>query len=494
MKKILIFLVFLGLFTALSSYSQEVKDADLAGSWYPASRAELEAMLSKYLDEANPPKIEGETLAVIVPHAGYQFSAPVAAYAFKALEGKPFKTVIIIGFSHRRPFNGISVYENGAFRTPLGDVAIDEGLAKAIIASNKRIRFVPDAFKEENSVEMEIPFVQKVFKDAKIVPIAFGTQDYEDAEILAEALAKVLKDRRDVLIVASTDLSHYHPYDEANSIDKHTINTIFGLKAKELYDEGGLGVCELCGLMPVTATLILADKLGYDKVKTLKYANSGDTSGDKTRVVGYAAMAVYKESGREKEEKGELPMLNETQRKRLLQVARESITSYVRDGEKKTFTESDPVLNKPMGAFVTLHEKGELRGCIGNMVGQGPLYKTVADMAIESATGDPRFPALSAAEIGKIDIEISVLSEMKKVKSSDEVKIPGHGVMMRRGFAGGVFLPQVADETGWSKEEFLSNLCAHKAGLPADAWKDPRTDIYVFTAEVFGEKQRIGNK
>ncbi|MCX5686620.1 MAG: AmmeMemoRadiSam system protein A [Candidatus Omnitrophica bacterium] len=182
-------------------------------------------------------------------------------------------------------------------------------------------------------------------------------------------------------------------------------------------------------------------------------------------------------------------MLNDVQRKRLLQIARESITSYVKDGKRKNFTEKDPILNKPMGAFVTLHENGELRGCIGNMIGRGPLYQTIADMAIESATGDPRFPTLSPAEIDRIDIEISVLSPMKKVSSYEEVNIPGHGVMVRRGFNSGVYLPQVADETGWTRDEFLSSLCAHKAGLPADAWKDPATEIYIFTAEVFGEKK-----
>jgi AmmeMemoRadiSam system protein A len=147
------------------------------------------------------------------------------------------------------------------------------------------------------------------------------------------------------------------------------------------------------------------------------------------------------------------------------------------------------LLNKPLGAFVTLHEYGQLRGCIGNLIGSGPLYKTVAAMAIEAATGDPRFARLTPQQIGKIDIEISVLSEMKRVKDASEINIPGHGVLVRRGFRSGVYLPQVATETGWGKEEFLTSLCGQKAGLPADAWKDPDTELYVFTAEVFGERQ-----
>ena len=172
----------------------------------------------------------------------------------------------------------------------------------------------------------------------------------------------------------------------------------------------------------------------------------------------------------------------------MLEIARESITNYVKEGKRKNFKEDDPGLNEPMGAFVTLHEGGELRGCIGNLIGQGALYQTVADMAIEAATGDPRFTRLIPSELSKIDIEISVLSPMKKVSSYTQVKIPGHGVLVRRGFRSGVYLPQVATETGWNREEFLTSLCGHKAGLSPDAWKDPETEIFVFTAEVFGEK------
>jgi AmmeMemoRadiSam system protein A len=235
-------------------------------------------------------------------------------------------------------------------------------------------------------------------------------------------------------------------------------------------------------------------------VKVLKYANSGDTYGDKSKVVGYLSAVIYgteqlatshkplatSDEQRTTKEGGP-PMLNETQRKRLLQIARESLTSYVKDGKRKAFSEKDPVLNEDMGAFVTLHEGGELRGCIGNMVGQGPLYQTVADMAIEAATGDPRFPVLSPSEIDKVDIEVSVLSPLNKVSGPEEIKIPGHGVIVKRGFRSGVYLPQVATETGWSKEQFLTSLCASKAGLAPDAWKDPATEMFVFSAEVFGE-------
>ncbi|MDP2913375.1 MAG: AmmeMemoRadiSam system protein B [Candidatus Omnitrophota bacterium] len=480
---------------AVSVFAADVKKADLAGSWYTADGAELEILLNRYLDGAKPDEIDGKIFAIISPHAGYQFSGPVAAYGFKAVKGRDIKTVVIIGFSHRKPFDGIAIYSAGAWQTPLGEVKIDEKLAAEIASKNPRIRFEPRLFDNENSVEMQVPFVQVTFRNAKIVPISFGAQDYNDIEIVADALAAVLKGRDDVLVIASTDLSHFHSYDEANRVDKHTIDLINDMKAKDMFDEARIGLCEMCGVMPVTSALLAAKRLGFDKARILKYANSGDTSGNKREVVGYLSAALYKESNQlsavslQQKQRGRGDrMLNDAQRKRLLQIARESIVGFVRDGRKKEFKEEDPVLSKPMGAFVTLHEAGELRGCIGSMIAQGPLYKTVANMAVEAATGDPRFSRLSTREIDKIDIEISVLTPLKKVSSHEEVAIPGDGVLVRSGFRSGVYLPQVATETGWNKEQFMTSLCAHKAGLSPDAWKDPATEIFTFQAEVFGEK------
>jgi hypothetical protein len=279
-------------------------------------------------------------------------------------------------------------------------------------------------------------------------------------------------------------------------MDKDFIDVFESMKVNELFEKNKAGKFEACGIMPIAATVMAAKMFDYNKVKILKYANSGDTFGNKNSVVGYLSAAIYREYAVSqdaavvlKESAGkESYMLNNAERKRLLQIARESIESFVRDGKRKKFTEADPILNANMGAFVTLHEAGQLRGCIGHMVATGPLYRTVADMAVEAATGDPRFPKLSPKEIEKVDIEISALSPLKRVASVDEIKIPGHGVIVKRGFSSGVYLPQVATETGWTKEEFLTSLCGEKAGIAPYAWKDPGTELYVFTAEVFGEK------
>lgn len=482
MRKIIIFLLSASIFAFCAKAQAEIKKADLAGTWYPADAKELSAMLDGYLDAASAPAVRGRIVAIISPHAGFIYSGPVAAYGYKLLSTCNIKTVIVLGLSHRKYYDGISIYNSGEFQTPLGSLQVNEQLTCAIMKKSSRIGFYPEIFESENSLETQLPFIKKVLPGAKIVPVIFGTSNYEDARALAGILSEILSDRDDVVIVASTDMSHFKTYAEANRLDADTIGLMKQFKYRQIYAKGISPQQPCCGYMPVTCALMVAENMTANDFKVLRYANSGDTTGDKRQVVGYLSAAIIKDT----EAKG---MLNDIQRKRLLQIARESIISFVKDGRRKEFKEDDALLDEPLGAFVTLHKNGQLRGCIGNMVGSGPLYKTVANMAVEAATADPRFGSVSAAEIDKIDIEISVLSRMKRVKDASEIKIPGHGVLVRRGFRSGVYLPQVADETGWNKEEFLTSLCGHKAGLSPDAWKEPDTELYVFTAEVFGEKE-----
>ncbi len=447
-------------------------------------------MLEGYINQAYPKEVDGRILGMISPHAGYAFSGRTAGFGFKAVKGKGYKTVVILGFSHRKFFDGISVYNTGAFSTPLGDAAIDADFAKRLIDPNQHISFYPELFNDENSVEMLIPFVQLALPDSKIVPVAFGKQDYVLCEILAGRLADLIKGRTDVLVIASTDMSHYHPYDEANRIDEFTMKKVSAFKPSELYDELSGGAAELCGAPTVTAMLLTMKLLGAGNITILKHENSGDVTGEKGKVVGYFSAVFYKvksqkEKGKSEEKKAD--MLSEKQRKRLLEIARTTMEEHVKTGKITEFTETDPELLKEKGAFVTLHYKGELRGCIGNIIGRGPLYKTIRDMAVESSSRDPRFSPVSKGELKDIKVEISVLSVPVKERDVSKIKMGVHGVIVKRGFNSGVFLPQVATETGWGRDEFLSVLCTQKAGLPADAWRDPGTELYTFTAEVFGE-------
>ena len=475
----------------LFSPSSFPKDADIqkpvvAGSFYPAESILLAGQINKYLKDAKPETIQGDITALISPHAGYIYSGPVAAFGYKAISGRRYDTLVIIGISHHVPFDGVAYLAKDFYRTPLGDVPIDlEFTRKLARAEKDTLRENPEAYKEEHSAEVEIPFLQTSLKDFKIVVLLMGRPDYLTCSKLARGLVKVIRESgKKVLIVASTDLSHYYRYDDAIAKDRVTLSELLSFDARRFSEGVDAGECELCGSSPVITALIASKDLGADKIQILKYANSGDSAGDKSRVVGYASVVIYKY----KENQEEAGMLNSQQKKELLDIARKTVESYVRDKKVPQFKVTDPELLKDEGAFVTLHEKRQLRGCIGNIIGTQPLWLTVRDMAVESAVHDPRFPPVTPGELKDIKIEISVLSQPKRVQDVNEIKMGTHGVIVKRGFNSGVFLPQVATETGWSRDEFLSRLCADKAGLPADAWKDKKTELYSFTAQVFGEE------
>ena len=484
-------LSFILLFTG-TLYAEDVQGPAVAGSFYPKDKAALEKAVDKYIDDAKVDDVRGDIVAIIAPHAGYQYSGWVGGYAFKPIKDMPIETVIIVAPSHSHSFNGLSVLDKDSYLTPLGKVPIDKKLTRELIAFDKRIKYLFQPFLEEHAAEVEIPFLQKALRDFKIVVILTGGPSYDNCTLLRDALTKTLKGRDGMLIVASTDMSHYHPDARARSIDAGTLKEINKFDPESLFLKLSSGESELCGSGGVVGVMMAARNLGADSVKTLKYATSGDVSGDKRRVVGYCAVALYKsttvknpETQKEKEMEG---LLNAKQKKRLLEIARSTIESHIKEGKVPELKEDDPLLNEEMGAFVTLHQRGQLRGCIGNMIGKGPLCLTVRDMAIAASTQDPRFPPVKKEEVEDIDIEISVLSPMEKIDDPNKIVMGKHGVMVQDGFRSGVYLPQVATETGWSREEFMNSLCMSKAGLAADSWKKGTCDIYVFTAEVFGEK------
>ena len=475
-----------------SCFAEEVKQPNVAGAFYPKDPAELSQLIDKFLNAANPDEINGEIFALISPHAGYGYSGQTAAYGYKLIKGRPYKTVVVIGPSHYFGFSGVSVYPEGIFRTPLGDLEIDSDFSRKLLLKEGNIDFEPLAFKKEHSVEVQLPYLQKVITGFKIVPVVMGDCTLDTCRKFALLLKEAIGNRRDVLVVASTDMYHGYDYQETEAVDSATLSCLKKMDAEELYYGLREHRFQLCGGFPVVSTLILAKELGHDKLQVLNYTNSAQVTGVKTKgvwTVGYSSCAIDAEnSGNQNGKKGE-QMLSEGQRKRLLEIARSSIANYLKTGNKLEVKETDPVLLQNMGAFVTLHTHGNLRGCIGNMVGSEPLYLTVRDMAVEAAVGDPRFAPVDESELKDIEIEISVLSPLKRVNSADDIQMGIHGVLVKRGLRSGVFLPQVATDTGWSKEEFLSQLCAHKAGLPPDSWKDKGTELYVFTAEVFSQNQ-----
>jgi MEMO1 family protein len=499
------------------SYAQDIKYPNAAGAFYPDNPGELSQMIDNFLALANPEPLNGEAFLLIQPHAGYGYSGSTAAFGYKLIKDKPYKTVIIIGRSHRYNFSGVSIYPQGKFRIPLGDIEIDNVFTQKLFNQSREAAFKPEVFSGgEHTVEAQLPFLQKVLKEFKIAPIIVGDMTLSDCQKLAELLKNAIGGSKDILVIASTDMYHGGDYQALEATDNLTISYLKNMDSEGLYWGLREEKLQLCGGFAVVTALILAKELGHKKSQVLKHTNSAEVIGAKSNwMVGYLSCAIdgsalltinpersrsieqspLEPVGKQKEdmrsltgqERKEASMLNKVQRKRLLEIARKSIAIYLSTGKKMELAETDPALLKEMGAFATLHKHGQLRGCIGNIVAKQPLYLAVRDMAVEAAVDDPRFSQVDLPELKDIEIEISVLSPLERIGSVEKIQMGAHGVIVKKGFNSGVFLPQVATETGWSKEEFLSKLCAQKCGLAPDAWKDKSTELYIFTAEVFSE-------
>ncbi len=468
-------------------FAQDIKEADLAGSWYPGEPGILREKINYYLDSAGVSSSEGEPIALILPHAGLIYSGETLAYGFKALEGRSIDKVILVGFSHRVNFDGIAVFSRPGFKTPLGILTIDKELAEKISSAHGKIFTYPRAFENENSVELIIPFIQAFFDQPKVVLLALGRQSWENSQVLGKALAMALSNESNYLIIASTDMSHYLTLTEALKADQETVKSL-----EKMNPEGLFASFEkenrMCGLGAVTSVMIAAKELGANKLRVLKESTSAEASGDESRVVGYLSAAIIRDNNEKGEEGKEMEgFLNTKQRKELLKLARDTITFYLDQGEPLDRSTDDATLKEVMGVFVTLRRSQQLRGCIGNIIGTKPLHLGVRDMAIAAATQDFRFKSVTKDELEDIHIEISVLSSLKQITNTDEIILGKHGVLVRDAYRSGVYLPQVATETGWSKEEFMNSLCGQKAGMESSAWKSGKCDIYIFSAEVFEE-------
>ncbi|KAF0122024.1 MAG: AMMECR1 domain-containing protein [bacterium] len=474
------------------SYSEtgEIREPAVAGSFYPNDPAVLKKQIRGFLDNVPEENIEGKIIALISPHAGYMYSGQVAAFGYKLLEGSDFNKVIVIAPSHRVHFHGASVYNKIGYKTPLGTIPVDRDLCNRIIAQNGMISYYPEAHIQEHSLEVQVPFLQIVLKEFRLVPIVMGSQDFDTCRVLSEAIVKAIRDET-VLIVASSDLSHFHRYDKAVSLDKIVLDHIDKLDAVGLEQDLKKGRCEACGGGPIVTSMLIAEKLGANKAKVLNYANSGDITGDKSGVVGYAAAVLYEnkeDANKGTERAGVAPGLTGDEKMTLLNIAKTAIECRVKNQNLPKFDIRSDTLREKRGAFVTLHKHGSLRGCIGNIHGNKPLYITIEEMAIASAFNDPRFKPVTEGEINDLDIEISVLTPLRKIDNVEDIQMGKHGIYIEKGYYSGLLLPQVATEYRWDSTIFLEQTC-NKAGLPKSAWKDKDTRIYIFSADIFSEEK-----
>jgi len=473
---------------------ENVRQPGVAGAFYPADSKALTAMIDEMLAHASVPRISDPILAVVAPHAGYPFSGPVAAYTYAALKGRKYSRVVVIAPSHYEAFDFSSVFDGDAYATPLGTVPVDKTFAKQLAKMDPSIKLssrghAPTPQGAEHSVEVELPWLQRMLGSFELVPIVMGDQSYESSRALGVALAKMIHGDDRTLIVASSDLSHYHPYDEAVQIDHKTLAALQDWDYFSMSRNFAIRVWEACGGAPIVAAMIAAERMGANRVELLKYANSGDSTGDHSRVVGYSSVLLLKSQTRHNTEQ---PFsLSALDKDELLSLARKSVQHAVRTGAMYEVPASlSSTLNQERGAFVTLTEAGQLRGCIGYTSASKPLNLTVRDTATLAALRDSRFRPVSASELGLLEYEISVLSPLRRVTDVRQIKVGQHGLLMKNGEYEGLLLPQVPTEQGWDRTTFLQQTCA-KAGMQSNCWKDENTDIFMFTAVVFGGARPI---
>ena len=486
----------LGIIFGLAKLSPETKSPaaglperkmTLAGTFYPKEREVLNQQMDKYLGQATKMERAAPMRILMVPHAGLDYSGPTGGAGFKQIEGETINQVIIVGTSHYHQFSGAAIMAEGEWETPMGNSGIDSQLANKILSPEQKITADTKMFDKEQSIEVPAVWVKKTLPEAKIVPILIGLANNELVSALAYRIAQNMS--KQTLVVVSTDLSHYPDYQNAVKTDQRTIEAILSGSKTGLE----LGIAEItksqvknlettaCGYEALRVAEKVAELLALDEPVLIKYQNSGDTSGDKTRVVGYAAIGFTGENISLVP-----PQLEESAQEEAREIAKQTLEDYVRNkkipGERPIKNE---VLNDPLGAFVTLDKNDNLRGCMGEFEPAKPLYKIIQERTIAAASSDPRFRPVSPDELGEISLEISVMTPRQKIADWKEIELGKDGVVIVQGNHSGTFLPQVATETGWKLEELLGQLCSQKAGLPANCYLDGQTELFTYQAQVF---------
>jgi len=459
-----------------------VRPATQAGRFYDGNADrlchEVDSLISNHAGNAACDNVA----AIIVPHAGYYYSGNVAAAAYATIPtDKPYKRIFLLGPSHYEWLNGASVNTAADYyATPLGKVEVDRETAQRLTEADSVFSYRPEAHDREHCLEVQLPFLQRTFETVPpIVPIIISTNNFSKLQRMAEVLKPYFTEEN--LFIISSDFSHYPSYQDACEVDAKTGKAIESGDVEQfittIEQNAHSGVRNLstsaCGEFAIITLMLMLDP--HYTIKHLLYQNSGDIDDhDHSRVVGYHAFAFLRNTSNEF-------VLTDTDKRQLKEIAYQSIKDSL-DG-KRTVHPHTSTLSMKCGAFVSLHKHGQLRGCIGHFGEDVPLHEIVAEMARAAAFEDPRFVPLRREELDEIDIEISVLTPMRRIYSLDEFQLHRHGIYIRKGYRSGTFLPQVADEVNWTKEEFVGHCSRDKAGLGWDGWRD--AELYVYEAIVF---------
>ncbi len=457
----------------------------VAGRFYPGDSATLGTMVDSLLDISLMQHPAAGVIAGVVPHAGYVFSGATAADFYSSIEGVDYDVVVLIGPSHRVSFNGFSVFEGNGYLTPLGDVSVATEIAQRLRESHPSVSFVPEAHESEHCLEVQLPFLQKVLPSGfRIVPIVVGNTGPDELRYMAELILAESFDKR-ILVIASSDLSHFPTRELAEEVDLLTVEAILDGDMDSFLETTSADLTPrgldtfACGRFPIA--LVMSYSALYPDVtpELLSMTTSAEFSGDDSEVVGYASI-LFETPAFEPSEWNISPEAIDI----LLEIAASSVRCAV-EGENYSLPDSLPgELEVPRGAFVTLTSNGHLRGCIGSMRPISPLAETVMFMARSAALEDPRFIPVTASELQDLEYEISVLTPLQILDDWRNVVVGTDGLLISdpRGRSG-VLLPQVPLEQDWNRVEFMEGVCL-KAGMDRNAYLGNVT-LYRFQAQVF---------
>jgi AmmeMemoRadiSam system protein B/AmmeMemoRadiSam system protein A len=484
---------------------ERVRESALAGGWYPADPKELSDYVDGLLDAAKAEPAQGPIRALIAPHAGYVYSGATAAQVFSLVRGGVYRRLMVLAPSHRSGFEGLSIADVDAYETPLGRIPLDTEAIAGLRGSGLVISD-PGAHAREHAIEIELPLLQRALVPGwKLIPVLVGRLDGDDYAEAADLLRPLADDG--TLVVVSSDFTHFGPRfgympfppdqeapEHIRALDDGAIERILARDGPGLLDYQEKTGITICGYRPLA---LLLHMLPADaQVQRVAYATSGELTGDWSSSVSYAALVVTGPSpisappapseaapatGQAMDE-ADLRLLH---RLAVLGVEHAVLgPSEDRDAEVDASLHGLPEsLRAPAGAFVTLKEDGQLRGCIGYILPRKPLYQAVLENGVNAAVNDMRFRPVGPEELDKLEVEVSVLSEPRAIGGAEEFQVGEQGVILRKDGHQAVFLPEVALEQGWSREETLSHL-ARKAGLPEDAWRDGAS-FEVFTSTKY---------
>jgi len=433
-----------------------IREPVVAGQFYPASPAQLRSMIQTLVDEKAAKK---EVIGVVSPHAGYPYSGPVAGAVLSRIKFKD--TFIILGPSHTGRGKPFSIMTEGSWKTPLGQVEIDSDLGKKMLAGSSHLQEDALAHQYEHSIEVQIPFLQYFKPDVRIVPIVLAYATPEIYKQIGREIAQAVKEsKRDVVLMTSSDMTHYEPQELAQKKDNEAIKAMLDLDEDELLKRVEEMNISMCGYAPVVALITAAKELGAKSAELVKYQTSGDTTGDYTSVVGYAGI-----------------IFTAPETHPIVRLAKDAVDVYVREGKTisppPTLT---PEMQAQAGVFVTLHKFGELRGCIGTLEPTtGNVALEIIQNAVSSATHDPRFPPVAPNELEDIEYHVDVLTEPVPVKDKKKLDPKKYGVIVECGWRRGLLLP---DLEGVDTVAHQIDICRRKAGIA------PNEPIKLYCFEV----------